>query len=215
MASENLAQMSKKDKKEYLKALKQTKGLGERKLQIFLSALIGVVILAALAGLYLLSNTQQSSNAKDIGEAIPVDPTSGRQHIEVGQKVTSYSSNPPTSGPHYNAAGFGPIECKVFDNEVADEGVVHNLEHGGIWISYKDKNNSELKAQLEEIAKNNTKIVVSPREKNDSAIAVAAWGRLLKLNSFDKEQIEDFIKLYKNSPNSPEPIAGCGTDHSQ
>ncbi len=211
MVNESLAQMNKKDKKEYMKALKQTKGFGDKKLQIFVSILIGAAILAALAGLYLLSSQQQSSTAKDIGVAIPVDSTNGREHIEAGQKVTTFTSNPPTSGPHYNAAGLGPIECKAYDNEIADEGVIHNLEHGGIWISYKDKSDSVLKSQLEEIAKNNTKIIVSPREKNDSPIAVAAWGRLLKLDSFDQGQIEDFIKLYKNSPNAPEPIAGCGT----
>lgn len=211
MATDNLSQLNKKDKQNYQKALKQNQGKSDQKLKIFVSVLIGATILAALAGLYLLSDQQQSNIAKDIGVSIPVDPNNGREHVEAGQKVTTYTSNPPTSGPHYNAAGLGPIECKAYDNEVADEGVIHNLEHGGIWISYKDKNDSALKSQLEDIAKSSTKIVVSPRAKNDSAIAVAAWGRLLKLDSFDKKQIEDFIKLYKNSPNAPEPIAGCGT----
>jgi hypothetical protein len=214
MDNENTAQMSKKEKKDYLKNLKSTKEGSDKKLRLFLSIGIGIVILGALAGLYLLSN-QQASNTKELGESIKVDPTNGRTHIEVGTKGTGYSSNPPTSGPHYNAAGFGPIECKVFDSEVADEGVIHNLEHGGIWISYKDKTNKELKNKLEEIAKANTKIVLSPRVANDSNIAVAAWGRLLKLEEFDEAKIVDFIKLYKNSPNAPEPIAGCGTTHSQ
>ncbi len=210
MENENLAQMSKKDKKEYLKALKQKQGIGSQKVRILISLLIGGAILAAVGGLYLLSG-QKQSNTKDIGSSITVDPKSGRQHIDLGIKGSGYTSNPPTSGPHYNAAGFGPLECKAYDNEVADEGAIHNLEHGGIWITYKDKSNLELKSQLEDIGKNNTKIVVSPRALNDSNIAVAAWSRLLKLETFDKNQIEDFIKLYKNSPVAPEPLAGCGT----
>lgn len=210
MVTDSSAQPSARDRKEYLKSLKQNQGRNGQKLRIIVSIIIGAVILAAVAGLYFLSNKQQS-NTKDIGVSVPVDPNSGRQHIEVGTKTSGYTSNPPTSGPHYNTPGAGPIECRAYNDEVVDEGVIHNLEHGGIWISYKDKSDSELKAQLEEIAKNNTKVVVSPRARNDSNIAAASWGRLLKLDSFDKTQIEDFIKLYKNSPSAPEPIAGCGT----
>lgn len=46
-------------------------------------------------------------------------------------------------------------------------------------------------------------------------IAVAGWGRLLKLDALDSAKIDKFIDLYKNGPGVPEPLAGCGTAATQ
>ena len=210
MTKDDLTKLSKRERKEYVKVLKEKQSGSEKKTRFLVLGAISFVVLVALVGLFFLSNQKQRARPADLGVAEPVDPVNGREHIDVGQKVASYTSNPPTSGPHYNAPGFGPIACKAYDTEVSDQGVIHNLEHGGIWISYKDKNNTSLKKELDSFAEKNTKVVVSPRPKDDSEIAVAAWGRLLKLNSFDGQKIQDFIDLYKNSSNAPEPIAGCG-----
>ena len=54
-------------------------------------------------------------------------------------------------------------------------------------------------SQLEEIVNDyGIKTIVTPRPPNDSRIAVAAWGRLLKLEEFDRGQIEDFIGAFIN-----------------
>ena len=51
------------------------------------------------------------------------------------------------------------------------------------------------------------KLILSLRSKNDSAIAVASWGRLMKLEEFDGGKISEFISANKNQ--SPEPFASC------
>jgi len=182
---ENTKKLNKKEKKEYLKSLNRNNS--GSKLKIILGLLIVIILAVAIGGLYFLSGKNVPEKS-EIGEKITVDPTNGRMHIDINQKGSGYTSNPPTSGPHYNAPGAGPIACKVYNEEVTDEGVIHNLEHGGVWISYKDKTDTQLKEQLEEIGKQYTKVVVSPRSANDSKIAVAAWGRLLKLESFEPKK---------------------------
>jgi hypothetical protein len=42
------------------------------------------------------------------------------------------------------------------------------------------------------------KIVVTPRQNKDAAIAVAAWGWLEKLNSYDEPAIRKFVDAWRN-----------------
>lgn len=128
-------------------------------------------------------------------------PDQGALHIGIGQEHEPYNSNPPTSGPHYAE----PAKWGIYDHELPDEQLVHNLEHGGIWISYRDSDNTDLIHELKDIADDySLKVILTPRPQNDSLIAVAAWGRLLKLESFDRKQIIDFIKAFINK--GPEQV---------
>jgi len=82
---------------------------------------------------------------------------------------------------------------------------LHGLEHGYIWISYKNIDEATLE-QLKDIQKRNYgSVILTPREGNDAPIALASWGRLLNLDSFDEATINTYIKLYKNQ--SPEKLA--------
>jgi len=124
----------------------------------------------------------------------------GREHVSHSESI-EYKTNPPTSGAHY----ADPIDWGVYGYEVRDEQAVHSLEHGGIWISYKDADEG-IVDKLERIGrKYPNRTIVSPRSRNDSFIAIASWGRLLKLDVFDEEQIVEYIK--KNTNKSPEKIA--------
>ena len=202
--------LDKKGKKEYLKNLHDSQTKKEKRTTFVFVGFIVLLLAIAAFGIYFLTSTKNNSLPKELGEKIAVDPTNGRLHIDPGEPQATYTSNPPTSGPHYNSAGSGPIECKFYDKEVKDEGVIHNLEHGAVWITYKN-NDAQLKKDLKQITLDNSKVLISYRPKNDSNIALAGWGRLLKLDSFEQTKIEQFIKLYKNGPDSPEPLAGCGT----
>ena len=131
------------------------------------------------------------------GEAVTI---MGRDHIDVGDSHATYNSNPPTSGPHSEALPWG-----FNDEEIPDENAVHNLEHGGIWISYKNLDVESVDV-LREIARANSQsVIISPRIANDSSVAVVSWGQVLKLDNVDREKINEFIK--NNINNSPEKFA--------
>lgn len=208
--------MGKKSREEQLKNLSVSPNRNPFGLGFIVVVVLVIAFVAAIAGLIFLSSNNEKSTVSELGEfiAAPVAPND-RLHIEKGKEHIAYTSNPPTSGPHYNgtvnAVGIGPIECKTYTEEVEDEAVLHNLEHGVVWVSYKDKNDKDLAAKLSAITEDFTKVVLSPRAANDSKIALASWTRLLKLDSFDEQKIRDFIKLYRSSKEAPEPLASCGT----
>lgn len=204
--------LDKKGKKEYLKNLHDSQTKKEKRSTFIFVGFIVLLLTIAVVGIYFLIATKNDSLPKELGEKIVVDPTNGRLHIDPGEPHADYTSNPPTSGPHYNTSGSGPIECRFYDKEVKDEGVIHNLEHGAVWVSYKN-NDAQQKKDLKKVADENSKVLISYRPKNDSDFAVVSWGRLLKLDNFDQTKIEQFIKLYKNGSDAPEPLAGCGTQN--
>jgi len=156
---------------------------------------IGIVVVI-ITGYGLTLLVRQDKQPRP-GEAFAIQ---GQEHIAVGASHPEYNSNPPTSGWHYGQ----PANWGVYQSELPDEQVLHNLEHGGIWISYKDIDDTA-KTALEKIAKSNSKVIVTPRSKNDAPIVLASWGRLQKLQTLDKQAILAFIEA--NSNKSPEPFA--------
>lgn len=167
---------------------------------IFWIGLLTIFVIAA--GLVIVLQTQKGTT-ENTGGARPAQllpgvaefESQGAVHIQPGSAHELYNSNPPTSGPHYAQ----PAAWGIYENQLADETLVHNLEHGGIWISYKlDLPDSE-KAKLKEIAgRYKSKVILVPRTQNDSPIALCAWQRLLKLDSVDEPKITEFIATYKN-----------------
>lgn len=165
----------------------------------FRNALIWLLVVAAIAGgAYWTVKYSKKSESRKPGEAIP---DLGRNHIAVGTSHDPYNSNPPTSGPHYEEwAKWG-----IYDEKLLDEQLIHNLEHGGIWISYRDKDNQDLINKLKDIAEDySIKVILTYRPENDVPIALAAWTRLLKLENFDEKQIKNFIKAFINK--GPEQV---------
>lgn len=156
------------------------------------SLLTTAVALVIAAGVFALVRYAQAP-ANGPGETIP---DQGRNHVPLGQ-VFAYNSNPPTSGPHF----ANPAEWGVYREEIPDQVLIHNLEHGGIWISYRPGVASSTVERLEAIAKDyGRKIIMAPRSANDSDIALAAWNHLDKFSAaeFSEEHIREFIKAYRN-----------------
>lgn len=142
---------------------------------------------------YAMVRYQRSSADKMPGVFIP---SQGQEHVSLGAPF-SYSSNPPTSGPH-NA---NPAEWGVYKDEIADQILIHNLEHGGIWISYRPEIDEEVIKKLGDIATAfGRKVIMTPRQANDNDIAIAAWTRLDKFSAseFSEERVREFIRAYRN-----------------
>mgnify|MGYP001607794400 FL=1 len=135
---------------------------------------------------------------------IPGDtyPDEGQQHVSLTYQF-DYSSNPPSSGPHYGS----PAQWGVYDYEVNDKLFIHNLEHGGVWIAYRPtiavEAFGELKSFVDEFG--GSKLVMAPRTANDRDVALTAWTRVFKFDIHDgrisdeqKEQMRTFYRSTKN-----------------
>lgn len=136
-------------------------------------------------------------------------PDEGNAHLEVGQKAT-YKNDPPTSGAHYSQAGVSPANWGIYDRTLPNEVILHNLEHGGIVVFYKDLTDDE-KAQLTDLVRNLrstgfNKILLEPyATMKDARIALSAWDWGLKLQSVDSVLINSFVKQHYAGPDAPEP----------
>ncbi len=117
-----------------------------------------IVVIAALAGVALIALFVFSSAAAPayacstlFDPAPTASPSAGQtpnwgypqddmsnKHVAVGTKVT-YTYCPPASGNHYNAAGQGPIQPRVYgpNDKTIPQGWVHNLEHGALVLLYR------------------------------------------------------------------------------
>jgi hypothetical protein len=142
---------------------------------------------------------------EDMSIAIPIQ---GRGHIAVGSEHEAYNSNPPSSGPHYAETAVHGFYEK--DEIVPDENIVHNLEHGDIWISYHPRISDSVLDTLRGFA--DSRIVIAPRAANEFDIGLAAWGRIdtlsIENDLVPTERIKDFISRYINR--GPERVPASG-----
>lgn len=124
-------------------------------------------------------------------------PDLGQEHVPETETVT-YNSNPPTSGPHYDI----PAPWGIYNSDPPkDERLVHNLEHGGIIISYHpervdDQTLDQLKAQARELSNINPRVILTPRPSLDVPIALTAWTYLQKLERYSPEAIRAFYNAH-------------------
>lgn len=123
-------------------------------------------------------------------------PDLGQEHVEVGTSI-SYNSNPPTSGTHYPY----PAAWGIYKDPPADGFLVHNLEHGGVIISYnpkriKDQELSQLRQQVRSLSNFNGRIILIPRLNLDTAIALTAWNYLQELDRYNSTAIKVFYDTH-------------------
>jgi len=148
--------------------------------------------------------SSESLDLESLGPDYSLDMLSeGANHVSEGTNVP-YQSNPPTSGSHWS----DPLRDGVYDSEKPDEALVHSLEHGRIWISYQLSLPQSAVDQLKSIVSKQSRVILTPRAANDTAIALAAWTRLDTFNLVaDGEQLAlsevegrilDFIQRYRD-----------------
>jgi Protein of unknown function (DUF3105) len=129
------------------------------------------------------------------------------QHIRDGQGHVPYNSDPPTSGPHYDSW----IQAGFYQGAPPDEYLVHNLEHGYVIIWYNcaalaSAECQQLQSQLRDTmqaagnspATGTPKLIVVPRPTLSTPIALTTWGRLDRLEAFDRERILTFIGAFRD-----------------
>lgn len=158
-----------------------------------LAILAGSSALALIAGVVLYISKQKAKPRPGI-----TLEDLGNEHVrEITAPHKSYNSIPPTSGPHLpRIAPWGIAEVQV-----PDELIVHNMEDGGIIMSYDpvriaSKDIEKLKGL---IGTYDDQILMHPYTKPElpSPIVLTAWTKLLTLESFDEAKIREFITAYR------------------
>ena len=176
---------------------------------LVIAAVVGVVVIMVAGGIVL--SRSGSTNIPGQQQFPNLVPPPTNPHIaEVTSPHGQYNSNPPTSGWHYGG-GTGPWGVQT--QPVPDELTVHNLEHGGVIIHYRqglDQATVDQLTQLtRELQQQSPCIILVPRpadKMTESPIAVAAWTWLLRQDAFNADTIRAFFRAHVDK--APEQV-GC------
>lgn len=141
-------------------------------------------------------------------------PRSGIAQVEAAdaRKHVAATANPdyhtaiPTSGPHANEANWGNSATQLPNVQI-----IHNMEHGGIIVSYRPNIDPATKQKLISLFTkpyanpkfNPTKAIVMPRADQKEPIVLASWERTESFASFDRAKLENYYLT--NIGKSPEP----------
>ena len=159
----------------------------------------------------LLAAACGGGNPKFTDPRLQTFPDLGRQHVNPGQPVTIYNSNPPTSGPHDPV----PAQCGIYREEIPVEHLVHTMEHAGVILYYQPEVFSQdevsaLAALVTELLRDHHRLVMVPNRQIDYRIALTAWTTLLKLDQFEPDTIRAFVRAYDGRFNPEDFPKGVG-----
>jgi hypothetical protein len=149
----------------------------------------------------------------------PGAPPFTLDHVTTAVDYSGFDNAPSYGAHHAFLPGITPRPTGIYQTEQPDEDLVHNLEHGHVWISYNPSLISDAdRLAIEQLVIDggtDTGVIVTPRSKNTSTIVVTSLTRQLTLDTFDATTIRDFINT--NRGHSPEGFIPSGqrTDTSE
>jgi hypothetical protein len=186
------------------------------RLLIIGAVVVGVVALIALvvmqSGVLSPAPTVALASTGTCG-SVQSFPSLGQDHINPGDPHPPYNSNPPTSGWHWPA----PQNWGIYSQPQVQEQILHNLEHGGVNIQYKDLNGPEVQRLVNLVHADPYKLILAPYPglPSDVKIALTVWngpngitaqqvGRVLYCTGVDENAIRAFINAYRDK--APEQV---------
>ena len=186
----------------------QRKKSPKSNLPLIIGGVVGLIVIMVAAGLVFSRNSTPIAGEQQFANQVPAP---GNPHIvNPTDEHPAYNSNPPTSGWH-TGGNIGP--WGVTTQPLADEITIHNLEHGGVIIHYRQDLDQATVDQLTTLTRQLQQqspcvlLIPRPTDKLDKPIAVTAWTWMLKLDSFDATTITNFFRKHVNQ--GPEQV-GCG-----
>lgn len=185
-----------------------------RRRQIMTWGLAGLVVLIG-AGFVLFRSiegrTTALTAAKEAGctdvEEFEALPAIHIDSAEAPPTPPPYNSDPPTSGPHLGAqvAPWGS-----HPETVPPEIFVHNLEHGGIVIHYKDLPDEDIVALEELVDSYDDGVIVMPSDSINKPLALTQWAHMQTCEKYSERVVVDFIRARCNKGNpEPTPTTTC------
>jgi hypothetical protein len=167
---------------------------------------LGFVVVAAALGMFggegrTTDTAGLRTTLENAGCTLKVAPALEGVHSISDPSGTSpkWNTDPPTSGPHYAVAAiFG-----IFEDEIELARLVHDLEHGGVYILYgkdvPDATVDELRTFYEA---HKTGTIMAPLDRLGDSFALGAWvvdgdthnGFLAKCTQFDENAASAFFR---------------------
>jgi len=178
---------------------------------LIIGAVAAVVVIMVAAGIALSRDGGGVSlNEQQLPNQVP--PPGNPHIVSPTDPHPAYNSNPPTSGYHW---GGGWAPWGVHQEPIQDMVTVHNLEHGGVIIHYRqdlDKATvDQLVALTRELQRQSPCILLEPRpvDKLDTPVAVTAWTWLLKDQKVDSQTLNSIRSFFRQHVDQGPEKLGC------
>jgi hypothetical protein len=138
-----------------------------------------------------------------------------RDHSDVtspDQVMPQWNTDPPTSGPHYGE----PAVYGIYTDPVQQARLVHNLEHGAVFIQYGARvPKADIAAITAFYASHQAGTVVAPYPALGTTIALGAWiagsgrgtGVLGRCPAFHEKAFEVFFDTFQFKGNERFPAS--------
>jgi hypothetical protein len=136
-----------------------------------------------------------------------------REHTNSLSVHVKYSTNPPTSGRHYQI----PAQDGIYGDPPQDEELVHGMEHGRVIFWVKPSLPEDQRANIRALVDDDPyQMFLVPRSKMPYAVAATAWdadpapngtGKMMTCNKVN-DQTYDALAAFRDEHRSqgPEPI---------
>jgi hypothetical protein len=185
---------------------KQTAADRRRKYLIFgatglvLAALVGTV--AAVVTPEAQKQTAVAEIAKQPIEGVQVYEDLSRNHV---QAPVNYKQSPGVGGDH------SPMwtNCGIYTVPVDQTRAVHSLEHGAVWLTYRQDLPAGEIQRLTDLVGKKRFVLLSPNADQSSPVVASAWGTQLSVDSASDSRLETFLSKYIQGEQTPEPGAPC------
>jgi hypothetical protein len=182
------------------------------------AAIAGVVLgFAAVAAAMGLVGGGSGADEESVREQLvaagctlkTVPAVEGNHSLPPDGSSDEWNTDPPTSGPHFgfNADGsVGTVIWGAYEEPIQVARLIHNLEHGGIYILYGDDVPEDTVAQLRAFYDDHQNgTVLAPYPKLGNQVALGAWvaegedgnGHLAKCTAFDESSFETFFRAFQ------------------
>jgi Protein of unknown function (DUF3105) len=134
------------------------------------------------------------------GQEVPIMPS---YHLVTGDEPhPTYTTDPPTSGPHIGQLADWGVHTDVITKELA----VHSLEDGGVNVNYRPDLDKATVSRLAALVQSYADLITQGSEDHhvlmypypglSNAIVLTAWRHIDRLDKFDEARIKRFIDAY-------------------
>lgn len=171
----------------------------------------GTVLALSLGGVLAYAALNQGDGYRDpvrsADESVPgvqVVDTAGVDAAHTDQPVDYGTDQPPVAGRM--ASATAPCGT-AYPTQPPTEQVMHSMEHGAVWITYRPDLSKQDVAQLTDRARGS--VIVSPFAGLKTPVSLQAWARRLPVESVDDPKIDKFVDAYQRGAQAPEGGMGC------
>ena len=151
--------------------------------------------------------------AKAAGCTLRDVKANSREHTTSLDERVKYSTNPPTSGRHYQI----PAQDGIYGDPPQDEELVHGMEHGRVIFWVKPSLPEDVRANIRALVEDDSyQMFLVPRANMPYEVAATAWdadpapngtGKMMTCDRVD-DQTYDALAAFRDEHRSqgPEPI---------